>query len=238
MSAPALKAALEDLLRSRRLQEDAPPLRGEGRCLRPLPTGVPAVDALLGGGLPRGELSEVHGPRSSGRTGLALSFAAACVARGSLAAWVDPADRLAPASAAATGMDLARLLWLRGETRGPRARALPAAVAAVATLIGSGLFEAVVLDVAAFAPHDLGRLPGPTWIRLQRMIADSPGALLLLSESHVARGPRGASLELRSGGPRWSGAPGPGRVLRGLGAEVSAGRHGARRTAFELPAFV
>ena len=238
MSAPALKAALEDLLRSRRLQEDAPPLRGEDRRLRPLPTGVPAVDALLGGGLPRGELSEVHGPRSSGRTGLALSFAAACVARGSLAAWVDPADRLAPASAAATGMDLSRLLWLRGETRGPRACALPAAVAAVATLIGSGLFEAVVLDVAAFAPHDLGRLPGPTWIRLQRMIADSPGALLLLSESHVARGPRGASLELRSGGPRWSGAPGPGRVLRGLGAEVSAGRHGARRTAFELPAFV
>ena len=237
MSALALKAALEELLRNRRLQEDAPPLRGEDRSLRPLSTGVAAVDALLGGGLPRGELSEVHGPRSSGRTGLALSFVAACMARGSLAAWVDPADRLAPASAAAAGVDLARLLWLRGDT-GPRARALPEAVAAVATLVGSGLFEAGVLDVAAFPPHDLGRLPGPTWIRLQRMIADSPGALMLLAESHVARGPRGVSLELRPGGPRWSGAPGPGRLLRGLGTEVSAGCHGARRAAFELQAFV
>jgi RecA DNA recombination protein len=238
MSAPALKAALEDLLRSRRLQEDAPPLRGEDRRLRPLATGVAAVDALVGGGLPRGELSEIHGPRSSGRTGVGLSFVAAAMARGSLAAWVDPADRLSPASAAAAGVDLARLLWLRGDSRGPRARALPEAVAAVATLVGSGLFEAVVLDVAAFPAHELGRLPGATWIRLQKMIADSPGALLILAESHVARGPRGASLELRSGGPRWSGAPGPGRLLRGLPTEVSAGRHGARRAAFELQAFV
>jgi hypothetical protein len=238
MTVPALKAALEDLLRSRRLQEDAPPLRGGDRMLRPMPTGVPAVDALLGGGLPRGELSEIHGPPSSGRTGLVLSFVAACVARGSLAAWVDPADRLAPAAAAAAGVDLARLLWLRGDTRAPRGRGLPEAVAAVATLVGSGLFEAVVLDVAGFLPHDLGRLPGPTWIRLQRMIADSPGALLLLAGSHVARGPRGASLELRSGGPRWSGAPGPGRLLRGLVTELSTGRHGARRAAFELEAFV
>ena len=238
MSVPALKAALEDLLRTRRLREDAPPLRGEDRRLGPLPIGVPAVDALLGGGLPRGELSEVHGPRSSGRTALVLSFVAACVGRGSLAAWVDPADRLAPASADASGIDLGRLLWIRGDTRGPRPRALPEAVAAVATVLGSGLFEAVVLDVAAYPAHDLGRLPGPTWIRLQRMIADSPGALVLLAESHVACGPRGASLELRSGGPRWSGAPGPGRLLRGLGAEVSAGRHGKRRSALELTASV
>jgi hypothetical protein len=238
MSSSALKATLEDLLRNRRLQQDAPPLRGQDRSLRPLSTGVAAVDALLSGGLPRGELSEVHGPRSSGRTGLALSVVAACMARGSLAAWVDPADRLSPASAAAAGIDLARLLWLRGDTRAPRARALPEAVAAVATLVGSGLFETMVLDVAAVPSHDLGRLPAPTWIRLQRMIADSPGALLILAESHVARGPRGASLELRPGRPRWSGAPGPGRLLRGLGTEVVAGRHGARRAAFELQAFV
>jgi hypothetical protein len=230
----ALKAALEDLLRSRRLQDDGPPLRGEDRRLRPLPTGVQAVDTLLGGGLPRGDLSEVYGPRSSGRTGLALSIVAACVGRGSLAAWVDPADCLAPASAAAAGVDLGRLLWLRGDIRGPRARRLPEAVAAVATLVGSGLFEIVVLDVAAFTPCEVGRLPGPTWLRLQRMIADSPSALVLLAEAHVSHGPRGVSLDLRSGGPRWSGAAGPGRLLRGLGAELSVGRHHPRRAAFEL----
>jgi len=232
----ALKAALEDLLRCRRLQEEGPPLRGEDRRLRPLPTGIQGVDALLGGGLPRGQVSEVHGPRSSGRTGLVLSLVAASMARGSLAAWVDPADRLAPASASAAGVDLARLLWLRGGARGPRARGLPEAVAAVATLVGSGLFEAVVLDVAAVPVHELGRLPGSTWIRLQRMVADSPCALVLLAEAHVARGPAGASLELRASAPCWSGAAGPGRLLRGLGTELLAGRHSPRRVAFELQA--
>lgn len=238
MAVPALKAALEDLLRSRRLQEDGPPLRGEDRRLSPLPTGVGVVDALLGGGLPRGQVSEVHGPRSSGRTGLVLSLVAACTARGSLAAWVDPADRLAPASAAAAGIDLGRLFWMRGDGRGRRDRGLPAAISAVGTLVGSGLFEAVVLDVAAFPPADLGRLPGPTWIRLQRMIEDGPGAVVLLAEAHVADGPRGASLALRARAPRWSGAPGPGRLLRGLGTEAQAGRHAGRRAAFELQAFV
>jgi hypothetical protein len=151
---------------------------------------------------------------------------------------VDPADRLAPASAAAAGVDLARLLWLRGDGRDRRDRGLPAAVKAVATLVGSGLFEVVVLDVAAFLPADLGRLPGPTWLRLQRMVEDGPAALVVVAEAHVAHGPRGASLALHAAGPRWSGAPGPGRLLRGLGTELQAGRHTARRAVFELKAFV
>ena len=238
MSVPALKAALEDLLRSRRLHEEGPPLRGEDRRLAPIPTGVGRVDALRGGGLPRGQVSEVHGPRSSGRTGLVLSLAAACTARASLVAWVDPADRLAPASAAAAGVDLGRLFWMRGGGRGRRDRGLPGAISAVGTLVGSGLFEVVVLDVAAFPRADLGRLPGPTWIRLQRLIEDAPAALVLLAEAHVAHGPRGASLALQASGPRWSGAPGPGRLLRGLGTEVQAGGHAARRAGFELMAFV
>ena len=197
-----------------------------------------AALALLGGGLPRGQVSEVHGPRSSGRTGLVLSLAAACTARASLVAWVDPADRLAPASAAAAGVDLGRLFWMRGDGRGRRDRGLPGAISAVGTLVGSGLFEVVVLDVAAFPRADLGRLPGPTWIRLQRMIDDAPAALVLLAEAHVAHGPRGASLALQASGLRWSGAPGPGRLLRGLGTELQAGRHAARRAGFELMAVV
>ena len=238
MAVPALKAALEELLRARRLQEEGPPLRGEDRRLSPIPTGIRDVDALLGGGLPRGQVSEVHGPRSSGRTGLVLQVAAACTARGALIAWVDPADRLAPASAAAAGVDLGRLLWLRGNGRERRDRGLPAAISATGTVVGSGLFEVVVLDVAAFAQADVARLPGPTWIRLQRMVEDSPGAVVLLAETHVGHGPRGASLALQSRAPRWSGAPGPGRLLRGLSAEAQAGRHGVRRAAFELQAFL
>src|SRR5262245_10734458 len=106
----ALKSALEDLLRTRRLAAEAPPLRGEDRRLRPLGTGVAPIDALLAGGFPRGALSEVHGPASSGRTGLVLALLARSTRGGALAALVDPADRLDPASAAAAGIDLARLL--------------------------------------------------------------------------------------------------------------------------------
>src|SRR5262249_44939506 len=108
------KAALEDLLRLRRLQRDGPPLRGEDRRRRPLPSGIGTVDALRGGGFRRGELSEVRGPASWGRTGLVSSLLTRTTRGGALAALVDPADRFDPASAAAGGVDLPRLLWLRG----------------------------------------------------------------------------------------------------------------------------
>jgi hypothetical protein len=230
-----LKIALQDLLRARRLQAEAPPLRGEDRRLSPLPTGIPAIDALLGGGFPRGQVSEAHGPASSGRTGLALGLLARTTRRGALAAWVDPEDRLDPASAAATGVDLTRLLWLRGQPR--IARALSEAVAAVGTLLGSGLFEAVVLDLAGIPVPETRRLPGATWIRLQRMVEETPTVFVLLADAHTARGPGGVSLRLEPAGPRWSGPPGPGRLLRGLGAQALAGGHAVRRTELELQAF-
>ena len=227
----ATKSALEDLLRERRLAADAPPLRGEDRRLRPLPTGIAPIDALLYGGFPRGQLSEVFGPSSSGRTGLVQALLARSTQGGALAAFVDPADRLDPASAAAAGVDLARLLWLRG----PRpAKVLAEAVSAVGTLAVSGLFEVVVLDLAGVPEVERRRLPGATWIRLQRMVEDASTALVLLADGHVASGPGGLSLALAATGPRWSGPPGPGRMLSGLGAQVAAGRHSTRRADFLL----
>src|SRR5687767_14377156 len=108
----ATKIALEDLLKARRLQSDGPPLRGEDRRGTLLSTGVREVDDVLLGGLPRGQISEIHGAASSGRTALAMAFVARSTASGALAAWVDPTDRLDPESAALAGVDLPRLLWL------------------------------------------------------------------------------------------------------------------------------
>jgi hypothetical protein len=229
--ASALKDTLEELLRVRRLQADAPPLRGQDRRLSPLPTGVPAVDGLLGGGLPRGQVSEVHGPASAGRTALVVGLTSRVTRAGALGAWVDPQDRFDPGTAAAAGLDLARLLWLRGRAAQPRA--LPEAVSATGTLLGSGLFDLVVLDLAGVPAVEIQRLPGATWIRLQRMIETAPTALLLLADTHVAHGPGGVSLALTPGAVRWSGPPGPGRLLGGLGSEVRAGRHALRSVAFE-----
>ncbi len=89
-----------------------------------MPTGIAAMDALLDGGLPAGALTEMIGPECSGRTALALSFLAQITKAGSVCAWIDVSNALSPESAAASGIDLKRLLWVRcgvqSEAVGPR----------------------------------------------------------------------------------------------------------------------
>ena len=77
------------------------------------PTGIPEIDLLLHGGFPVGALSEVVGPECSGRTSLALAFVGSMTQAGEVCAWVDVSDTLHPESAAAIGVDLSRLLWVR-----------------------------------------------------------------------------------------------------------------------------
>jgi len=78
-----------------------------------LPTGIAEVDALLEGGLPLGGVTEVMGRASSGRSTLVLSVLAGITRQGAAAAYVDVSDTLDPLSAAAMGIDLGRLLWVR-----------------------------------------------------------------------------------------------------------------------------
>lgn len=234
-TAPATKAALEELLRARRLEQEAPPLRGEDLRRAPLVTGIAAIDAALHGGLPRGQVSEFHGGASSGRTGLALALVSGVTRRGALAAFVDPADRLDPGSAAAAGIDLDRLLWLRGGKPGASPKhPLARFVAATSTLVDSALFDLVVLDLVGSSERELQMLPLTTWTRLRRGIEGSATALLILVGAHIAHGAGGASLALSSRGPRFSGAPGPGRLLRGLSGEATIGRMTPYRRPFEL----
>jgi RecA/RadA recombinase len=236
-SPPERKRALEDLLRARRLQAELPPLRGESRRL-PLATGIGEVDALVGGGFPRGALSEIHGPASSGRTGVLLGLLAQTTRRGALVALVDPLDRFDPASATAGGADLSRLLWLRGPrvvAEEPSPKVLAGATAAVATLASSGLFDVVALDLAD-ASRERRHLPGTTWVRLQRLVEDAATALVIVADEHVACGPGGMTLALEPAAPRWSGPPGPSRLLGALSARARAGRHTPRAADFALAA--
>jgi len=84
--------------------------------VRPAPemvfSGIAALDGLTGG-WPRGCLSEICGPASSGRTGLFLAALANSTQRGEVCALVDAGDALDPASAEAAGVDLKNLLWVR-----------------------------------------------------------------------------------------------------------------------------
>lgn len=82
--------------------------------IRPVaPMGVVELDAVVDGGLPLGAISELVGPECSGRTSVALSFVAQMTGSGHVCAWVDICDALDPESAAAAGVDLKRLLWVR-----------------------------------------------------------------------------------------------------------------------------
>jgi hypothetical protein len=99
------------------------------RMYPPAPTGLADLDALLGGGLPRGEISEIVGPASSGCTRLALAVLAEATRAGEVAAYIDATDCLDPRSAEQAGIVLDRLLWVRcrerkspGESDGLRAR--------------------------------------------------------------------------------------------------------------------
>ncbi len=78
-----------------------------------LATGVAAVDEVLEGGLPVGAVTEVIGAECSGRTALALSFVAGVTRAERVCAWVDVSDALSPESAAAAGVELKRMLWVR-----------------------------------------------------------------------------------------------------------------------------
>jgi len=84
--------------------------------VRPTPemisSGIREIDELAGG-LPRGCLSEICGPASSGRTSVLLSALAAATRRQEACALVDTTDALDAVSAAATGVELERLLWIR-----------------------------------------------------------------------------------------------------------------------------
>jgi recombination protein RecA len=84
------------------------------RRIHPLgPTGIQTVDEVLEGGLPLGAITEVIGPECSGRTSFALSFLAEVTQAEKVCAWIDVSDALDPESAAAGGVDLSRLLWVR-----------------------------------------------------------------------------------------------------------------------------
>src|SRR5688500_9882088 len=115
-SSPASRDRLEALLRERKLDRTLTTvLPGGGRTGSVAAFGLPALDARLLGGLPRGHMSELIGPVSSGRTSLAWTWLGAATQRGEAAALIDTFDRFDPVTGDACGIVLPRLLWVRGQ---------------------------------------------------------------------------------------------------------------------------
>jgi len=207
-------AVVEAALRARKLDRTLAFGRGEA-CLAPTdacvaPTDISGLDTVLRGGLPRGQLSEIAGPRSSGRTTVLLQALAAATRRGEVAALVDTFDRLDVESIGAAGVELDRLLWIRGVAgpvgRGPGAfldRIIERALKALALVLQAGGFGLVAIDLADAPVAALHRLPFTTWLRIQRMVEGSETACVLLAPQPLARSAGGVTLAL-NGRPKWN----------------------------------
>lgn len=188
------------------------------------PTGVAALDGPLGG-FPRGQLSEIAGSRSSGRTSTLLRMCAACTARGELVALVDALDRFDPESAVAAGVNLDRLLWVRGHVtaspgpaREANQRALEQAVKALTLVLQAGNFGLVVFDVGDAPVEALRRLPLTTWLRLQRMLDGRQTMCVSVGSEPMARSAAGLTITMKV-----RSAQAEGRLAKGDPRGTSAG---------------
>jgi recombination protein RecA len=199
------RADLESLLRTRQLDRtlttSLPPVDSRDEAAL-APSGITALDVQLGGGFPRGQLSELVGPRSSGRTSLLLQMMAASAARGELVALVDALDMFDVESAVAAGIVLDRLLWVRGHVvsnpgmcRDLNQRALEQAIRAFTLVLQAGNFGLVVFDVAEAPADAIRRLPFTTWLRVQRMVEASQTACVLVGSEPMARSSAGLTLK-------------------------------------------
>lgn len=206
-------AQLESLLSARKLDHTfsshLPGFPGASNKQSLSPTGSAALDTLIGG-LPGGQISEIVGPRSSGRQTVLVSWLAAATRRGELTALVDPLDMFDPSSAAARGVDLAQVLWVRGRALAPESVSLPhemgelrvqiqRAVKALNLILqasASGGFGLVALDLGEVPVSVINCLPFTTWRRLHRVIDGSDTACVVVASDRLARSVGGITLTL------------------------------------------
>ena len=218
----AARAAVEALLRERKLDRTLtstlPERLGDDAVAA---FGTDTLDRALSGGLPRGQVSEVVGPASSGRTSVAWAALAAATLRGESVALIDTFDRFDPPTAHACGIELSRLLWVRGQAvsktavaidpawlPGVRAvsgpgtfveRVIDRAIKSLNLVVQSGVCTLVVIDLIDVPANALRRLPASTWFRIERAIEGSETAVLILAAMPVARSAGGRSIVMDPG---------------------------------------
>ncbi len=221
-SAAALRIQIEHSLQHRFPAALSPMARST---LETAATGIAAVDELLQGGLPVGAISEITGPVSSGRTSLALAFIARRTDEDNVCAWVDAGDALDPESAAASGVALSRLLWVRCRDTAPPALRKPwtrldQALRSTDMLLQAGGFASLVLDLGATTPEQGCRIPLATWFRFRQAADRTRCSLVVLAQASFAQSSAAVVLDCSPLQARSKG----GTVLTGFDYQVQRGR--------------
>jgi hypothetical protein len=178
-------------------------------------TGISAIDDLLDGGFPVGAIGEITGPASSGRTTIMLAFLARRIQEGNVCALIDTNDTFDPESAAANGINLKHLLWVRcrnvpfekhfpevrftssnkkQEKEKPWSR-LDQAIRATDLLLQAGGFAAIVLDLADEVIEYGRRIPLATWFRFRQAADRTRCSLIVLGKAAYAQSSAAVVLE-------------------------------------------
>jgi replicative DNA helicase len=213
MGAAVLKQQFESVL-GRQLDWQSKPLPETAQ------TGIAEIDSVTGG-LPRGCLTEIYGPASSGRTSLLISILAEATARQEICALVDAGDVFDPISAASAGVRLDRLIWVRA------AKSAEQALKSADLLIQGGGFGVVAMDLGDTPPASARRISLTSWFRLRRAVEHTPTVLVTVARQSNAGTCASLVLECVRERADWSGAPGSSRLLRGLvGHALAAPRRG------------
>jgi recombination protein RecA len=173
-----------------------------------IPTGSIALDLALGiGGIPRGRITEIYGPESSGKTTLAQHIIAEAQRMGGMAAYIDAEHAMDPQYAEKCGVNLDELLISQPDT-GEQALEI------TETLVRSGAIDVIVVDsVAALVPRaeiegDMGdshvglqaRLMSQALRKLTGAISRSRTAVIFINQLRMKIGVMFGNPETTTGG--------------------------------------
>lgn len=176
------------------------------------PSGIAELDALLGStGIPKGQLTELFGARSSGKTTLAFAILSACTRAGGIGAYIDPAGAFFAPAAAGAGIDLRRLIVVR-----PRCAA--AVRRAIDALVRGGACGVVALDCSELP----GALQTHHCARLAAQAEKTGTALVIITDGGAQAVASFASLRLRARGltPIWQEGSDAGARLAGCATSI------------------
>lgn len=190
----SLHKTLRDLQAEKQLSQDV------------LDLCAPEIKRVVGG-LPKGAITEVFGPVSSGKTTFVHAALASAVQAGEFCTLIDVAGSFDPVSANASGVDLRRLLWVRCCGR------LENALQATDMLVHGGGWGLVALDLGDVAPAQIRKLPLSYWHRFRLAIQNTSTVLLVIEKEPFVRSCASVAIEMKAAKPVWSGSHPTFRVL-------------------------
>jgi hypothetical protein len=148
---------------------------------------------------PRGRITEIIGARSSGRTSVLHSVLAASTGMGEFAVLIDANDGFDPCSAAAAGVRLGKLIWIRCTGN------VDHAMRSADMVIHAGGFGVIAVDLAEAGDSGLRRIPATTWFRWRRAVEPSSTVLLVIARAPVAKSCSAVIVETRRKGAIFTG---------------------------------